>query len=161
MTKDLSEILDSEIEALGVESTKHKQQFRVCQTLVIGLTGASSVVAAWALMQSEAPKGAYFAIAIITALATAISAWLEMRRSRDLWQHERPVYHALRDLRREFEFLESIGELSVEKEKEIFRRMTQTLNQSGRKWVQVVQKREPDVEEQLRGKPTESQAAQE
>lgn len=137
MAKELAVLLQTEIDALNEESTKHKRQFRLCQTLVISLSALSSIVSAWALTQPAPPKFANLAIVVITALATAISAWIEMKRSRDLWQHERPLYHSLKDLKRELEFCESIGELTAEKKREIFQRMSQILSQSGTRWVKL------------------------
>jgi hypothetical protein len=141
--KDLAGILNREIEDLRWESGKHRLQFRICQTLIILFSAASSVISGWALKQSDPSKDAYFAILIITAITAAISGWVEMKRSRDLWQHERPLYHALKDLRRELIFLESIGEGTVEKKKELFDHMQTVLGQAGKKWTQLLKEKQP------------------
>lgn len=141
MAKALADLLDVEIATLNEASTKHKRQFRTCQTLVISLSALSSIVSAWALTQSPPPKSANLAIVIITAAATGISAWIEMKRSRDLWQHERPLYHSLRDLKRELEFSEDNGDLTPQKKREIFQRMSQILSQSGTRWVKLTKEK--------------------
>lgn len=134
---DLEALLNKEIEQFDGDSKRHKSQYRWSQTLVIVLTSASTIISAWALSQEPPPKSANFAIVIIGALATSISAWVEMRRSRDLWRHERLLLHALRALERRIQFKKSIGAYSNAEQEEIFRQLNDLLRDSGAKWREI------------------------
>ena len=72
---------------------------------VIALTAITTIVAGTGLIFPENGKTAQFIVLSLTAITAAVTAWAEMRKARELWQHEREVYYALIDIQREMEFV--------------------------------------------------------
>ncbi len=133
--------LEDNIQRFDRESDKHKRLYRRCQNLVIGLTAVTSVVAGLGLLLPGGERYSQFAVLCLSAGVSAVTAWGEMRRLRELWQHEREVFYALVDLRRELEFARTYGELGVSDLQAYFARMNVLLGSSSQQWAQIHQQR--------------------
>lgn len=138
----LLEILSSDTGRFDEESQKHKGRHRRYTTLAIILTALTSIVAASGLVlgPSRGPM-IQFAVVVLTATATAISAYAESRRFRDLWQHEREVYYALMDIEREVRFMDSVRALTEEEVKAYFRQASAVLGSSTAKWSEILKEK--------------------
>ena len=145
--KDLKSLLLCEIESLRNKSDEHKHLFRRIQYSIITLTAASAVVSGLVLLKPDGVEARtlQFVVLAITTLVTAVTAYGELRRSRELWQHEREVFYALKDLHRESVFFESLGELTVEKQHEIFGRAQFVLGSSTNQWVGIYARKNPNA----------------
>ena len=75
-----------------------------------------------------------------TALTTAITAWTETRRHRELWQHEVEIRYALTDLKRGLEFHEKLKPLTDEQLEKIFDRYLAILGDSSTRWSDITRK---------------------
>lgn len=137
----LNDQLKKDIERFDRESTKHKSMHRRCQTAVIALTALTTITAGTGLIVPiEAVPALQFVVLCLTSTAAALTAWSEMRRTRDLWQHEREVYYALVDIRRELEFHSALRELTQDELNRYFKRMATVLGSSTQKWVHIQEK---------------------
>ena len=138
----LRETLKTEIARFDKESTKHKDLHRCCQSVLIALTSATTIVAGMSLILPESSgKVVQFAVLCLTAITTATAAWTEMRRARDLWQHEREVYYALIDIRRGMEFIADNRALTSTELEDLFKRIDDVLGSSSQKWARIQQKK--------------------
>jgi Protein of unknown function (DUF4231) len=134
----LRKSLEDEIDRFSVESKKHKRIYRVSQTGIIGLTFATTIAAASGLaFDHVTAKHIQFIVLCLSALTSAISAWVETRHARELWQHERQVYYALIDVRRSLEFEAANGELSRDRLEDYFQKIASILGSSGQKWALI------------------------
>ncbi|MDA1014519.1 MAG: hypothetical protein O3A00_08725 [Planctomycetota bacterium] len=77
----------------------------------------------------------------MTAITAALTSWAEMRRARDLWQHEREVYYALIDIQREMEFVAATKELTEADLLGFFARIAAVLGSSSQKWARILAKK--------------------
>lgn len=133
-----------ELARFDKESQKHKGIYRRSQLLIIGLTTFSTVVAAAGLvLPSGYDKAVQFAVVCLTATTAAVASWTEMRRARELWQHEREVYYGLLDIERGFEFIASTGDVTQETLQATYQRVTAVLGSSSQKWARIQEKKEP------------------
>ena len=135
--------LQKDIDRFGDESTKHKWLHRRCQTAVMVVTATTSIVAGAGLILPESSgKALQFAVLCLTTGAAAVTAWAEMRRARDLWQHEREVYYALLDIQRAIEFAAANGELTRVDLEVFFQRIAAVLGSSSQKWARIQERRD-------------------
>lgn len=147
MAKELSDLLIIEIDRLDAESSAHKHLHRKTQLLIILLTALSSIVSGLSILNTnpDEARKLQFGVLAITTLVTAATAYGELRRSRELWQHEREVYYALKDLHRELLFLQGLNELTSTKQHEIFERAQSVLGSSSHKWANIQARKDPPV----------------
>lgn len=127
----LRELLKANIDRFNIESQKHKDLHRTCATSTIVLTAATTIVASLGLILAKSHgRTLQFAVVVLTATTTAVAAWAEMRRARDLWQHER-----------ELDFRATIEELSEKDLNQYFRRVAAVLGSSSEKWTRIQEKK--------------------
>ena len=134
---NLVTLLDAEIARFDKESNKHKSIHRRSQGTLIACSAISSVIAGSGLLFPDSGRQIQFLVLVTTTLTTSVAVWVEMRRARDLWQHEREVYYALTDIKREVEFVDSIRPLNESEVESYFQRMNRTLGSSGQKWARI------------------------
>jgi uncharacterized membrane protein YbhN (UPF0104 family) len=144
----LGELLQADIKRFDVESRGHKQIHRRTQVSLIFLTAAITVTAGLGLLFSGHEREIQFLVLLLSAAATATTAWSESRRARDLWQHEREVYYALVDIRRELDFRSSIETLALDEIEKLYKRAAAVLGSSTAKWSRILEKKD--------GKPSET-----
>lgn len=143
----LRESLNRDISRFDTESKKHKTLHRRCQVAVIGLTASTTIVAGAGLILPDSiasAKGIQFAVLSLTAITAAVSAWAEMRRARELWQHEREVYYALIDIQREMDFVATKKALTQDELEGFFKRSAAVLGSSSLKWARIREKKEAE-----------------
>jgi hypothetical protein len=134
----LSQSLMKDIKRFDDESKKHKFLYRRCQTALIALTGITTVVAgAGLILPDSSGKAIQFAVLCLTASTAVITSWGEMRRARELWQHEREVYYTLIDIQREMEFVKANRELTQADLEGWFKRVAAVLGSSSQKWARI------------------------
>jgi hypothetical protein len=142
----LNRSLNNDIGRMERESDRHKRLYRGCQTSIIALTSITTVVAGTGLiLPVSSGRAIQFAVLCLTALSTAIAAWAEMRHTRELWQHERGVYYALIDIRREMEFDAAKGKLGQHELDGFYDRIAAVLSSSSQQW-QGIQKKDEKTE---------------
>lgn len=123
------------------QACRHRDQHRRGQTLLILLSAAASVVAGLSLLLgSQLSPLLQFLVLCLTTTGTALGAWLEMRRSRELWQHERALHHGLQDLEREMHFRAAQGEPGDEQLEQWFQRLQQLLGTGSERWARIVER---------------------
>ena len=141
--ENINDILKNEIDRFDKESNKHKNIYRNTQVGIIVLMTCTTIAAGAGLvltnMQSHMVQ---FVVLCLTASTTALTGWAEMRRARELWQHEREVFYALVDIRREIQFLSSHRILSDDDLVEYFQRISAVLSSSSQKWARIQEKKE-------------------
>ena len=110
-----------------------------CDT--IALSAAASITAGLGLLlgPTQGPL-LQFAVLCLTTLGTGLGAWLEMRRTRELWQHERALHHGLQDLEREMHFRAAQGEPSDAQVEAWFQRLQQLLGTGSERWAKIVER---------------------
>ena len=109
----LNEELQKGISNFSEESTRHRELYRKWQTRLIVLTAGTAIIAGAGLMMPDgSDRTIQFGVLCLAAATTGIITWLEMRRVRELWQHERQTYYALVDLQREINFYSSVRTLA-------------------------------------------------
>lgn len=141
----LQKLLQNDIDRLDRESQRHKRIYRNFQTLIIALTATASIVAGSGLILPErAGKSVQFSIVCLTALSAGVTSWLEMRRARELWQHEREIYYALVDIQREVSFFGTYKNLSEADIEDYFRRASVILGSSAQKWSRIQARKTTD-----------------
>jgi len=140
----LETILAETITQFQDASARHKRMYRRGQSAIIVMTALTTIAAgAGIVAPSEAWKPRLqFVVLLLSATTAAVTAWIELRKPRDLWQHERGVYHALLDLQRELRFESSLTPLSEETHRRYFARLHEVLQSSGSKWQGIHAKRE-------------------
>lgn len=139
-TNKLRELLTDDIDRFSAESSKHKRLYRKVQATLIILTAATTVAAGLGLVIQHHESEIQFIILALSAVATATTAWSESRRARELWQHEREVYYALIDIRRELEFRSVMKALTATEIEELFIRSALVLGSSTKKWTTILDK---------------------
>lgn len=138
----LRESLKQDIARFDAESKKHKHLHRRCQTALIALNSLTVIVAGASLVLPESSgKAVQFAVLCLTAVITAVTAWAEMRRARELWQHEREVYYALVDIQRGMEFVAANRDLTPKDLEDFFQKIDAVLGSSSQKWARIQEKK--------------------
>ena len=141
----LRDSLKEDINRFDHESKKHKSLHRRCQTAVISLTAFTTIVAGAGLILPESSdKAIQFTVLCLTTITAAVTAWAEMRRTRELWQHEREVYYALIDIQREMEFVATSRKLTQADLEGLFKRIAAVLGSSSQKWARIQEKKAAD-----------------
>ncbi len=135
------ELLNSDIRRFDEESTKHKRIHRKSQAFLIVLTASITVAAGLGAVIPGHEKEIQFLVLLLSAVATATTAWTESRRARDLWQHEREVYYALIDIRRDLDFRSAISPLDLEELEKLYQRARSVLGSSTEKWSRILDKK--------------------
>ena len=138
----LQALLNEDIARFDKESEKHKRIHRRVQTGIITLTAVTAVVAGAGLVVPDADNAIQFAILCLATVTTAVTSWAEMRRARELWRHEREVYYALIDIRREVQFYEAVGGLDPEKVEAYFHKANAILGSSTQKWSKILERKQ-------------------
>ena len=136
----LLEMLEKDIERLDDQSRKHKRLHRRVQTAVIALTAITTVAAGAGLVLPNSQNISQFVVLALAATTTAATAWVEMRRARELWQHEREIFWALSDIRREVNFYSAVKELSPSEVEDFFKRISSVLGSSMHRWTGILEK---------------------
>lgn len=137
----LLEVLDEDIKRFDAQSNRHKRLHRRVQTAVIALTAATTVVAgAGLVMPANSHSTVQFAVLVLAAATSAATSWAEGRRTRELWQHEREIFWALSDIRRELNFYNAWKELTPAEVEEYFKRASSVLGASMSKWTGILAK---------------------
>jgi hypothetical protein len=139
----LLEMLNEDITSHDEQSTRHKKIYRVGQATVITLTAVTTMVAGAGLIFPNRDNVLQFSVLSLTAATTAVAAWLEMRRVRELWQHEREMYYALIDIRREINFYNAHRQLTPAEVEAYFQRVSAVLGSSMHKWARILEKKNP------------------
>ena len=146
----LREILVNDIQSFGREADKHKKVYRACASSVIVLTAATTVIASLGLALDKVyGRAIQFAVVLLTATTTAVSAWSEMRKARELWRHEREVEYALKDILRDLDYRVAAGEFSEKYLDDCFNRAASVIGSSSSKWARI-------HERSLEPKPSDS-----
>jgi len=82
----LHKFMDDDINHFDFESKKHKKLYRLGRTMVISLTALTTITAGIGLILPESSiRVTQFGVLCLTAITTGVSAWVEMRRARELW----------------------------------------------------------------------------
>ena len=139
----LREMLDTEICRFDRESTQHKTIYRRSEFVVVLTTAMTTVTAGLGLVIPGGERQTQFAVLVLSALTTAATSWAASRRAKDLWQHEREVYYALIDIRRELKFRHAATTLQPAEVMDIFLRVTAVLGSSTAKWLRILERDRP------------------
>jgi hypothetical protein len=140
----LSTVLSDEIDRFDKASSDHKNSHRLFAGGTIFLTALSTVVAGSAPLWDSTSKLPVFLVLSLTATSTAVAGWAELRKYRELWQHEREIYYALLDIQREYEFRASLKPLTEQDSLEVFARINRVLGSSGLKWAKITSAKTKD-----------------
>jgi hypothetical protein len=133
--RKLLQILDSNIHWFKKQADEHKKVHRLCASTVIALTASTTITASLGLvLGKEASRVLQFLVVALTATATAVGAWSEMRRARELWRHERAVGYSLKDIRRELMFRQATSGLSAADVDAYFSRANAIISSSSSQW---------------------------
>ena len=136
-------LLQQAIDRFRDASDEHKVLHRTGQTGIIALTAATTIAAGAGLVTRDAWKPwLQFLVLCLTASTAALAAWLEGRKARELWQHEREVYYALLDIQRELNFVATLQPLSDADRRAYFARVDEALRSSAHKWRGLVAKKD-------------------
>jgi hypothetical protein len=128
-------MLDEDIKRLDGEANRHKDMHRGVRTAVIVLSAITTVVAGAGLVLPDSRNFIQFFVLVLSAGATATGSWGEMRRAREIWQHERAIHRALTDIRQEIKFKCIIhGGLSVTQAEDYFKQVSSVLGPSVDRW---------------------------
>jgi hypothetical protein len=112
----------------------------------MALSALTTIVAGSSLVLPESiGKGVQFAVLCLTAVTTAVAAWAEMRRARELWQHERELYYGLIDIQRGMEFVAANRELTPNDLENFFQRIDALLGSSSQKWACIQDKKTAEL----------------
>lgn len=123
------------------QAERHRDAYRWGQTALIVLSAAASLTAGLGLLMGPTQSPfLQFAVLCLTTVGTALGAWLEMRRTRELWQHERALHHGLQDLEREMHFRGAQGEPSEAQVDAWFERLQQLLGAGSERWAKIVER---------------------
>ncbi|MBB5203921.1 hypothetical protein HNQ51_001214 [Inhella inkyongensis] len=125
------------------EAARHRDQYRRGQTILILCSAAASIVSGLGLLLgSQQGPLLQFVVLCLTTTTAGLGAWLEMRRARELWQHERALHHGLQDLEREMHFRAAQGEPAPAQLEQWFERLQQLLGSGSERWARIVERPE-------------------
>lgn len=133
--------LNQKIESFKCDSEKHKFIYRRLRIKVFVLTALASIFAGSGIVFPSIGSIFNLLIVVVSSLIGILTSIEGMRKPAELWMHERTVYYALLDLKREIEFnLEEIcSSGQIEK---YFHRMQEILGVSNEKWNHQIIKKE-------------------
>lgn len=131
-------ILVSDIDSFRCEADKHKKIYRACASSVIALSAATTITASLGLaLDKTYGRAIQFIVVVLTAITTAVSAWAEMRKARELWRHEREVEYALKDILRDLDYRSVSGETNEKYLDDCFSRAASVMGSSSSKWARI------------------------
>jgi len=105
---------------------------------VIGLTAATTITASLGLaLGNSYGRAIQFIVVALTATTTAVSAWAEMRKARELWRHEREVEYALKDILRDLSYRSATGPIADNYLDDCFSRAKAFIGSSSSKWARI------------------------
>lgn len=134
----LRKILESDIDSFGREADKHKNIYRTCASSVIALAAATTITASLGLaLDKTYGRAIQFIVVALTATTTAVSAWAEMRKARELWRHEREVEYALKDILRDLSYRSATGPIADNYLDDCFSRAKAFIGSSSSKWARI------------------------
>jgi hypothetical protein len=134
----LRKILTTDIESFNSEADRHKKIHRYCASSVIGLTAATTITASLGLaLGNSYGRAIQFIVVALTATTTAVSAWAEMRKARELWRHEREVEYALKDILRDLNYRSATGPIADNYLDDCFSRAKAIIGSSSSKWARI------------------------
>ena len=114
-------------------SNEHKRLYRYLRYAMFFLTGLSAVLAGASIKYPELNSTISLIIVFISAAIGIVTSIEGLRKPAELWIHERTLYYALTDLKREVEFNTNESTLPGLIEK-YFSTMQEILKSSGEKW---------------------------
>ncbi|GEM_PF-1386310 len=132
----LSAQLKELIDGFYKVSKKHKRIHRALRYTVFAMTACSTVLASFALYFPAYQSGISLAIVFISVASGVVTSIEGLRKPGELWIHERTTHYALKDLKRELEYLEyrPADQNPPPTLDGIFTRMQSILGASGDKW---------------------------
>lgn len=134
----LRNILESDIGSFSREADRHKKIHRTCASSVIALAAATTITASLGLaLDKTYGRAIQFIVVALTSTTTAVSAWAEMRKARELWRHEREVEYALKDILRELDYRSVTGESNEKYLDDCFNRAASVIGSSSSKWARI------------------------
>lgn len=140
----LGSSLDAHIKLFDGESKKHKRLYRALRYMVFGLTAASAVLAG-AAAAGQIGQWSNVLIICASALIGLVTSIEGLRKPSELWIHERGIYHALHDLKREVEF-EAAGNITEQVIEQYFERLQNILSAGSERWgSQIVKGKSADA----------------
>ena len=126
------------------ESKKHKAIHRRAEIIVIAASALTTIISGIGLALDGRQHQIQFIILVLSTISSAVTSWAASRRARDLWQHEREVFYALKDILRELEFRLSTRPLELSELEELFRRSGAVLGSSTAKWSRILERKLPE-----------------
>lgn len=130
-------LLDLEIARFRTEAFKHKRQWRVGQTIAIILLTGSSIFSTAAASFKEYSVWLALLAAVCSATTIAVTSWLEMHKSFDLWKFETNIQHNLRDVKRKMEFEKISRKWNAASEQEAMTAVEKIIKASKVDWKQI------------------------
>ncbi|MBA4027149.1 MAG: hypothetical protein C0473_02805 [Cyanobacteria bacterium DS3.002] len=106
--------------------------FRRQQLLIAILSAAVTILAGAATIWKDPICS--FLVIFVSSSVMALSAYFEILKSRELWQHERETYYDLVDLQRRFNFYRSDISSSTQLLDSYFNRYEEILASSKKEW---------------------------
>jgi len=138
----LRRILAKDILWFNDEADEHRSIYRHCASAVIALTAATTITASLGLaLDKYYGRAIQFAVVALTATTTAVSAWAEMRRARELWRHEREVGYALKDILRDLDYKSAAAEIADDYLDDCFNRASIIIGSSSSRWSGIHERR--------------------
>jgi len=134
----LRQALNRDVRRFDTEATKHKLIYRSCALVVIVLSTMTTITASLGLLLDQRyGRTIQFTVVALTAITTAVSGWMEMRRARELWRHEREVGYALRDILRDLDYRSATGEFNDHYLDQCFERAREIIGTSSVNWKMI------------------------
>jgi hypothetical protein len=125
--------LQQKIDQFHDDSRDHKLLYRRLRYAVFVLTSISTLLAGLALKFPDAGQAISVSIVFVSAAVGVITSIEGLRKPSELWIHERTIFYALMDLKREAEY--SLDEeCAPDQVTPYFTRMQQLLGASAEKW---------------------------
>jgi hypothetical protein len=138
----LRKILQNDTQWFHNEAGKHKRIYRYCASSVIVLTAATTITASLGLaLDKQYGRAIQFVVVALTAATTAVSAWAEMRRARELWRHEREIEYALKDILRDLDYRSAGAMIDDKYLDDCFDRASAVIGSSSSKWSRIQEKK--------------------
>lgn len=119
------------------QSKRHKRIYRTLRYVVFGLTALSAVLAGAALSYKAQQEWFNLAGLIATAIAGAVTSIEGVRKTLELWIHERNILYELIDLEREMNY-EASESGALKDVDGYFKRLQYILTRSTEDWSKRV-----------------------
>ncbi len=141
-------LLERDSKRFDSESRKHKKIDRFCRTAALAIAALTTTVGGSAMLFDDEGfkhygKTVEFLVLCLTALATAINAWADIRRARELWVHDRALFHDIEDIRAELVVTRDPGTMDPEDVHKLFKRRADVLASSSRRWGMIFETPKP------------------